>query len=270
MGDDLDSNQFDFGDEFLNRTEKIVTDEDDIQDEFVAENIETLSKEKKKMKLKMLKQRIVDIKSVKDTEGKVCVSLKSKLTPINQLKSLIQALDIDDSFPLLIKEENFYDHEDEESKKTCPFFVAIRRGLRSFQSVLREKVDESGCPRIIIICPGATRATIVRNSLRKILKCKIAKLFAKHFKIHDQIELLKTHHAVVVGTPCRIHKLIELGALSLSHCLLILLDITKDKKKLNLLTISDIKRDLCDFILKDVNDEASHLQLAMVESAEAS
>ena len=49
------------------------------------------------------------------------------------------------------------------------------------------------------------------------LKCKIAKLFAKHFKVQDQIDLLsKQYFPVAVGTPNRLSKLVELGALSLS------------------------------------------------------
>lgn len=48
------------------------------------------------------------------------------------------------------------------------------------------------------------------------LKCKIAKLFAKHFKVQDQIDLLsKQYFPVAVGTPNRLAKLVELGALSL-------------------------------------------------------
>ena len=50
------------------------------------------------------------------------------------------------------------------------------------------------------------------------LKCKIAKLFAKHFKVQDQIDLLsKQYFPVAVGTPNRLAKLVELGALSLSR-----------------------------------------------------
>lgn len=50
------------------------------------------------------------------------------------------------------------------------------------------------------------------------LKCKIAKLFAKHFKVQEQIELLsKQYFPVAVGTPNRLSKLVELGALSLSR-----------------------------------------------------
>lgn len=50
------------------------------------------------------------------------------------------------------------------------------------------------------------------------LKCKIAKLFAKHFKVQDQVDLLsKQYFPVAVGTPNRLSKLVELGALSLSR-----------------------------------------------------
>lgn len=269
MGDDLDYNQFDCGDEILNKPEKVVSDDEvEIQDESIEISTDRDSnnnKEKKKLKLKLLKDKILNIRT-----GRATADLTDQFTASNQLRSLIQALEIDDSFPLNIKLENFFNPEDDSPKKTCPFFKAIRKGLPTFTSLLKEKTEESGCPRIIIICPGAIRATTIRNSLRKILKCRIAKLFAKHFKIQDQIDLLKQHHPVVIGTPCRIHKLIELGALSLSQTQLIILDLTKDKKNLDILTIPDVKRDVSDFILKDVNDEAGHIQITMVESISSS
>lgn len=43
-------------------------------------------------------------------------------------------------------------------------------------------------------------------------------MFAKHFKVQDQIDLLsKQYFPVAVGTPNRLAKLVELGALSLSR-----------------------------------------------------
>ena len=45
------------------------------------------------------------------------------------------------------------------------------------------------------------------------LKCRVAKLFAKHLKVKQQQEMLATFSPVAVGTPNRLAKLMDLGAL---------------------------------------------------------
>lgn len=60
----------------------------------------------------------------------------------------------------------------------------------------------------------------------------MAKLFAKHFKVGEQQALLEASVVgIACGTPNRLCKLADLGALSLAHCRLILLDVHRDLKQ---------------------------------------
>ena len=70
---------------------------------------------------------------------------------------------------------------------------------------------------------------------------------------------------VAVGTPHRLHKLIELGALSLSKTQIILIDLIRDSKNLNMLTMNDVKNDLLDFLNVDVTSELNHIKIALIQ-----
>merc|ERR1712159_796368 len=55
-------------------------------------------------------------------------------------------------------------------------------------------------PRVIIICSSAIRAVEVMKFLSEF-RVSVAKLFAKHLKVKDQVEMLKNYHPIAVGTP---------------------------------------------------------------------
>ena len=62
--------------------------------------------------------------------------------------------------------------------------------------------------------------------------CRIAKLFAKHFKLAEQQEHLQQHAlCIAAGTPNRLGKLADMEALKLSQVKLIVLDVHQDAKK---------------------------------------
>ena len=62
--------------------------------------------------------------------------------------------------------------------------------------------------------------------------CKVGKLFAKHFKVEEQqADLAKRRLAVAVGTPNRLTKLADLGALRLDRLRLIAVDVHLDAKQ---------------------------------------
>lgn len=67
---------------------------------------------------------------------------------------------------------------------------------------------------------------------RTLQACKVAKLFAKHFKVPEQQALLtKTAPAIGVGTPHRLSQLAALGALKLDRLSLVLVDVALDAKQ---------------------------------------
>lgn len=63
-------------------------------------------------------------------------------------------------------------------------------------------------------------------------ECRIAKLFAKHFKVAEQQKLLEgAAVGVASGTPNRLCKLADLGALKTDHLQLLVLDVHLDAKQ---------------------------------------
>jgi len=67
-------------------------------------------------------------------------------------------------------------------------------------------------PHVLVICGSAIGAVELLKPLGQ-LKCRVAKLFAKHLKVKQQQEMLATFSPVAVGTPNRLAKLMDLGAL---------------------------------------------------------
>jgi len=69
---------------------------------------------------------------------------------------------------------------------------------------------------------------------------EIGKLFAKHASLDDQVTYLTTKNpSIVVGTPNRVHALVEKDALSLDHCKLVVVDMARDVKKMSVLDAKD-------------------------------
>jgi len=105
----------------------------------------------------------------------------------------------------------------------------------------------AGRPRVVVLCSGALRCCALVPVLRDASKAlgaangggKVLKLFAKHQKVPEQAaELRSTKAGVVVGTPNRLHRLLDDGALNLSDCRVLLLDSAhKDAKTFTLLSM---------------------------------
>jgi hypothetical protein len=75
----------------------------------------------------------------------------------------------------------------------------------------------------------------------KPFEVRVAKLFSKHFKVAQQRDMLQQNfHPIAVGTPNRLEKLLEVGALSLAHTDLVLLDMSQNQKKATILESNDV------------------------------
>ncbi|KAK4162501.1 U3-containing 90S pre-ribosomal complex subunit-domain containing protein [Cladorrhinum sp. PSN259] len=103
----------------------------------------------------------------------------------------------------------------------------------------KEKLDQAtkdfGAPHTIVISAAGLRAADAVRALRKFQKKgnTVAKLFAKHIKVEEQVAFLKkTRSGLAVGTPQRLIDLIENEALSISHLRRIVVDASHiDQKK---------------------------------------
>ncbi|KAI5451868.1 Protein cms1 [Naganishia albida] len=114
---------------------------------------------------------------------------------------------------------------------------------------LPKNIKKEGTPSVIILSLSGIRCADVVRSL-KTMEPKppgeIAKLFAKHFKVSEQIEhLQKTKICLAAGSPNRIGKILaESEALHIRQQTVILLDLTfRDSKNRTLLSIPEIRQD---------------------------
>lgn len=185
----------------------------------------------------------------------------------------------DEGVALKFEAADFFYPEFEEDEKmqapkqVCPFVRALSVSLPSYRKMILNinnyTASDFGCPILLIVCASALRSTeIVKELSSKIPKCKIAKLFAKHIKTEEQMDLLsKSYYPIAIGTPNRISKLIEMGALSLRKVKIFLTDVTRDVKQTNILTMAGVKDDFFKLLSEDVAPEKAHMKIALVRGA---
>lgn len=147
----------------------------------------------------------------------------------------------------------------------CPLNMVNSVELSGVKRCLKSGNFEAGSPVCIIVCSSAIRCTQVIANLSNRYKCRIAKLFAKHMKVEEQVELLKKSFPIAVGTPSRMNRLVELGALHLSQCTTVILDITPDIKQVQLLNSHETQKDTFDFIETAVCPELDHLKISLIK-----
>lgn len=225
MGDNLETN-FEIEDSFhLNDNDSLVSADDigeeEDKDSF-DENKKAEKKEKKKRKFAELRTVIAEIKNKKNCDNEV---QNQQCTSESQFDYIMKFMSSSSgSFLPTVRPTHFFNPNPPNAiVRPCKFVTAIASGIHGFRAVLKQVPDELGCPLIVIVCASANRAVDIIKSVSKGLKCKVAKLFSRHVKIQEQIDILKKHHPIAVGTPNRLHKLIELGALSLTQTKLILI-----------------------------------------------
>lgn len=123
--------------------------------------------------------------------------------------------------------------------------------LQSFKRLKRwgrdGPVGQSRSPCVLIISISALRCVAILKQLSS-LNLRAAKLFAKHMQVPDQIAMLeKTIYPIAVGTPNRLLKLSEAGALELGNTELVVIDCFEDQKKFTVCTMNDTGPDLMQF-----------------------
>lgn len=127
--------------------------------------------------------------------------------------------------------------------KSCPFVMAVAAAMHSLEG-LHSRSDEMGCPRVLVLSAGALRASHTLNNMSSLLKCAHAKVWSKHFKVPAQVEALgKKVYPVAVGTPARVAKLFEIGALDARKLELVIVDTARNQKDFHLLSLPDTQQD---------------------------
>ncbi|KAI9433980.1 U3-containing 90S pre-ribosomal complex subunit-domain containing protein [Lactarius indigo] len=125
----------------------------------------------------------------------------------------------------------------------------ITQAVPNLHTRLLQRTKSFGAPTLLFLTGAALRAVDVTRALKnKTLRGEksagVAKLFAKHCKLEEHINLLKkTKFGSAVGTPSRVGKLLcETDALSVSALTHIVLDVShRDAKKRCLLDIPETR-----------------------------
>ncbi|SPN99779.1 uncharacterized protein DNG_02632 [Cephalotrichum gorgonifer] len=108
---------------------------------------------------------------------------------------------------------------------------------------LSEAPKDVGAPHTLIVTGAGLRAADIVRAVRKFQTKQntVAKLFAKHMKVEEQVNLLrKTRTGIGVGTPARLIDLLEREALSIAHLKRIVVDASHvDQKKRGVMDMKD-------------------------------
>lgn len=257
-------------------TNEDIREESSSEDEKNEVNLEE-RKQKRKRKFEELKMK----KKQRVEKDKELISEDGQLT-VNEMLQLLNQY-APPSFKLSILGENMYEEShffypnipqttESLTKAPSPFVRAFAAGLSNYKKLIAEipnNKEDYGAPLILIICASAARATeIIKSISAKLIKCKIAKLFAKHFKVVEQIEMLsKEYFPIAVGTPNRLNKLIEVGALHLDRLKLVLIDYTPDVKNFTALTLPEVNEDSYTLLYGPLYKEKDHLKIAFIRDS---
>jgi len=128
--------------------------------------------------------------------------------------------------------------------------------------------DEAfGSPKAMILSRSAIECGNIIRSLKnqkKVFPGSILKLFAKHLKVPEQQRQLdETQTNVVVGTPNRVEKLVELGNLNLDRCECIFIDMSLDAKNFCFFDIADVRLSFFNFYHKYVHGKMDKIKIAL-------
>ena len=251
--------------------EEEIEEEDDVNSKKKTKTISNEKKNKRKQKFEELKLRKKTRNESHEEEEEEEEKLSSNHpngndNNHNTLTTENQFVQLSSNRKNLgtINQTHFLEVDSIKGKKNH-FVATMEFGIPSFREVIRRNSNPPGSPSVVIVCSGAKRAATVINTISKQVKCKIGKLFAKHFKVQDQVVALRQPFPIVVGTPNRLSKLIELGALSLSETKLVLVDLQIDSKSYTILNLPEVSDDFYNFLTTCIEPELNHLQLSLIQ-----
>ncbi|KID89363.1 DNA/RNA helicase, DEAD/DEAH box type [Metarhizium guizhouense ARSEF 977] len=130
------------------------------------------------------------------------------------------------------------------------FLEKFSEGEESLKKVPKKK----GSPHTLIVAGAGLRAADMVRAVRKFSSKDntVAKLFAKHMKVDDQVTFLKNRKTGIgVGTPARLIELIDNGALSLDNLQRLVVDASHvDQKKRGIMDMKDTMMPLARFLTR--------------------
>ncbi|TKA61985.1 hypothetical protein B0A55_09986 [Friedmanniomyces simplex] len=132
-------------------------------------------------------------------------------------------------------------------------FAGARRNKKG-QKLLHAP-QEKGSPHTLVVAGAGLRAADLSRALRKFQTkdSAVAKLFAKHIKLKEAVETVKTTRmGIGVGTPQRLIDLLDDGALSSTHLERIVIDESHiDQKKRGILDMKETQLPLVQLLSRE-------------------
>ncbi|KAL1919931.1 uncharacterized protein VTP21DRAFT_1863 [Calcarisporiella thermophila] len=251
-----------------------------VVDDAIAENGEDTNAEDKEMpkeesKKRKKEQKQKKTKKQKTEEIETPVVERSKQDQLAYLHKIqektlphLSSLELSEQ---RLPEERLLDTARFSSPHTLEHYASfIKFGVMSYKKKLFKKPtgdDAVGRPLVLVLAESAIRCTEIIRALDEFRKtARIAKLFAKHIKVEEQVTLLsKEHLNIAVGTPNRVLKLTEdAGALKLDRLELLVIDAShKDKKERTVFEVPEIVGDLYKFLPHFLNQSNISSRLAL-------
>jgi len=247
------------------------------QEEAVAAAVVAINEEKtskRKQKFAELKKVIANKRQKTKEEDTDIKEEKIGVSAEEQWTSFLASQPVDKhsgKLNCMLAQEHFLDnapiHGDDSVP--CAFTLAVDAANLRKHLKAASTAGELGCPSVLVLCASSLRASQVLNRMKGLLRCPHIKLFAKHLKIQDQVEQLgRDPFPVAVGTPNRVRRLHELGALSGGSLRLVLVDDALDSKQFSVRTLHDVREDFYSVMGQVVQRqcEQGHCLVALVAS----
>ncbi|KAG5943007.1 hypothetical protein E4U59_000737 [Claviceps monticola] len=141
-----------------------------------------------------------------------------------------------------------------QQDRTLANLPAFLEKFSDGEESLSKPPKKKGHPHTLIVAGAGLRAADIVRAVRKFQgkDNAVAKLFAKHMKVDEQVTFLKTRKSGIgVGTPARLIELIECGALLLDNLQRLVVDASHvDQKKRGVLDMKDTMMPLAQFLTR--------------------
>ncbi|RDD37139.1 Protein CMSS1 [Trichoplax sp. H2] len=151
-----------------------------------------------------------------------------------------------------LSESSFLEEPKSQSGHPDSLSTYLKHVIPQWKRDVKKYKGTGGSPILLVITSSASRAVDLNRASTEFKgKCCTIKLFAKHFKLHQHVELLKGKVHFAVATPNRVHKLVTEDALKLDKLKYVILDWNyRDAKERRLLDIVEIREDITQLLLK--------------------
>ncbi|KAJ1665418.1 Protein cms1 [Coemansia sp. RSA 1813] len=152
----------------------------------------------------------------------------------------IAQLELDD---IAMQEKHVYRAEKEPKRDTGSYLEDLVR--TAVPNTMGKSKITFGAPQVLVICSSALRVIDLVKRMRPLTQRTVLKLFSKHIKIAEHKKILKSAPVdIAVGTPNRIHKLLQDGDLKANRLRLVVVDCWQDDKMRVVIDMDDTRADL--------------------------